>query len=160
MIRTPIFWLSIKRPLAFPSFWAWRDSLFPSTWPPVSTSLWRVTVEVWLIRIVEKCELSWTPSTNRKLTMQLKICLGNRTDKKCWHIIRLTDCLNNCFVPNYIKVPSQMCVCVCDVCAQLPVPPVPQDEARLGEFRSKKTGGFAFYWGLELNSQSNFQIHN
>lgn len=116
MIRTPIFWLSIKRPLAFPSFWAWRDSLFPSTWPPVSTSLWRVTVEVWLIRIVEKCELSWTPSTNRKLTMQLKICLGNRTDKKCWHIIRLTDCLNNCFVPNYIKVPSQMCVCVWCVC--------------------------------------------
>lgn len=120
-----------------------------------------VTAEAWLIIIVEKCELSWTPSTNRKLTMQLKICLGNRADKECWHIIKLR--LIAWIIALYLIILKCPLECVCVMCAQPTVFLCHLCRTMglaWGSFTPRKRVDSLSIGELGLNSQSNSQIHN
>lgn len=90
-----------------------------SSRPPVSTSQWHTTAEIRLIKIVGKWDFSWMPCMSRKLAMQLQICLGNRTDMECWHIIKLR--LISWIIASYLIILKCPLGFVCVMCAQHPV---------------------------------------
>lgn len=96
-------------------------------------------------------------SMNRKLVMQLKNSLGNRTDKKCWHIIKLR--LIAWIIGLYLIILECPLGCVYDyVCRASCVPllPVYQDSGWPGGALLQGNGWIFFLLGTSIKFTEQF----